>query len=57
MIIQKTINEVLNTVKIEEVVGDFVNLKRRGVNLIGNCPFHDEILELKLGSKEIVLKG
>ena len=28
--------------RIEEVVGDFVNLKRRGVNLIGKCPFHNE---------------
>lgn len=28
--------------KIEEVVGDYVTLKRRGANLIGLCPFHDE---------------
>jgi len=28
--------------KIEDVVGEFVNLKRRGVNMIGNCPFHNE---------------
>lgn len=28
--------------KIEEVVEDFVNLKRRGVNMLGLCPFHDE---------------
>lgn len=42
MITQKTINEVLNTAKVEEVVSDFINLKRRGVNMIGNCPFHDE---------------
>jgi len=28
--------------RIEEVVGDFVNLKRRGVNLVGLCPFHNE---------------
>lgn len=28
--------------KVEDIVGDFVNLKRRGVNLIGLCPFHDE---------------
>ena len=42
MITQKTINEVMNTAKVEEVVSDFINLKRRGVNMIGNCPFHDE---------------
>ncbi len=42
MITQKSIQEVIQTAKIEEVVGDFVNLRRRGVNLIGLCPFHDE---------------
>lgn len=42
MITQKTIQEVMNTAKVEEVIGDFINLRRRGVNLIGNCPFHDE---------------
>lgn len=33
---------ILDTVRIEEVVGDFVSLKRRGANLIGVCPFHKE---------------
>lgn len=42
MITQKTVNEVIAQARIEEVVNDFVNLKRRGINLIGNCPFHDE---------------
>lgn len=42
MITQKTIQEVMNTAKVEEVIGDFINLRRRGVNMIGNCPFHDE---------------
>ncbi|MBK7638214.1 MAG: hypothetical protein IPJ13_31025 [Saprospiraceae bacterium] len=32
----------MNTAKVEEEVSDFINLKRRGVNMIGNCPFHDE---------------
>lgn len=32
----------METAKIEEVVGDFVPLKRRGINLIGLCPFHGE---------------
>jgi len=38
----ETIQEIFETVKIDEVVGDFVSLKRRGVNLIGLCPFHNE---------------
>ncbi len=42
MIKQKTIDEIFATAKIEEVVEDFLNLKRRGVNMIGLCPFHDE---------------
>jgi len=42
MISDKTVQEVLETAKIEEVVGDFVQLKRRGSNLIGLCPFHQE---------------
>lgn len=42
MISQKSIQDVLDTVKIEDVVGEFVSLRRRGVNLIGLCPFHNE---------------
>jgi DNA primase len=42
MIEQKTIAEIFETAKIDEVVGDFVNLRRRGVNMIGLCPFHNE---------------
>ncbi|MEP6793709.1 MAG: DNA primase [Saprospiraceae bacterium] len=42
MISRKSIDEVLERARIEEVVGDFVNLKRRGSNLIGLCPFHNE---------------
>jgi len=38
----KTIEEIKSTAKIEEVVEDFLNLKRRGVNMLGLCPFHDE---------------
>jgi len=33
---------VFDTARIEEVVGDFVALKQRGVNKIGLCPFHNE---------------
>jgi len=38
----ETIQEIFETAKIDEVVGDFVSLKRRGINLIGLCPFHNE---------------
>ena len=33
---------ILDTVRIEEVVSEFVSLKKRGANLIGVCPFHKE---------------
>lgn len=42
MIKQETIDEIINTCRIEEVVGDFVRLHKRGVNYIGLCPFHNE---------------
>lgn len=42
MITQKSVQLVLDTARIEDVVGDYVNLNRRGVNLLGLCPFHDE---------------
>jgi len=42
MIKQKSIEEVIETAKVEEVVQDYVNLRRRGVNMIGLCPFHNE---------------
>lgn len=42
MINQDTINKIMDTARIEEVVGDFVSLKKRGTSLIGNCPFHNE---------------
>lgn len=42
MITQETIQNILETARVEEVIGDFVNLKRRGINMIGLCPFHNE---------------
>ena len=42
MIDRKTIELIMDTAKVEEVVGDFVALRRRGVNMIGLCPFHNE---------------
>ena len=42
MIDQGTIQRILDTAEITEVVGEFVTLKKRGTNLIGLCPFHNE---------------
>lgn len=42
MIPSQTVEEIFQKARIEEVVGDFLVLKRRGVNLLGNCPFHNE---------------
>lgn len=42
MISQTTISQILDAARIEEIVGDFVQLKRRGANYIACCPFHNE---------------
>jgi DNA primase len=42
MIKPDTIDKIFDTARIEEVVGDFVTLKKRGVNMLGLCPFHNE---------------
>ena len=42
MIAQKTIQEIYDTAKIEDVVQDFMPLKRAGSNMKGLCPFHNE---------------
>ena len=42
MIPKETIDKILDEARIEEVVGDFVSLKKKGANLLGNCPFHNE---------------
>jgi len=38
----KSVQQIYDTIKVEDVVGDFVHLKRRGINHIGLCPFHNE---------------
>jgi len=42
MIKKETIDRIIETALVEEVVGDFVQLKKRGTSLIGLCPFHNE---------------
>jgi len=42
MITQQTIQQITNRIDIVEIIGEFVKLKKRGVNYIGNCPFHNE---------------
>ena len=42
MIDQETIQRIMAAARIEEVIGDFVSLKKRGANHIGCCPFHNE---------------
>jgi DNA primase len=42
LISQEIIAQIIETARIDEVVGEFVTLKKRGVNLLGLCPFHNE---------------
>jgi len=42
MIDKGTIDKIFDAADIVDVVSDFVNLKKRGVNYLGNCPFHNE---------------
>lgn len=42
MINPNTIQTIFETARVEEVVGDFVTLKKRGANYLGLCPFHNE---------------
>lgn len=42
MIPRDTIEKIYAAAKIEEVVSDYVTLRKRGANLIGLCPFHNE---------------
>lgn len=42
MISRETKEKILDAVRIEEVVGDFVTLRKRGANYLGLCPFHPD---------------
>ena len=42
MIPQDTVAKILDAARIEDVIGDFVTLKRSGANFMACCPFHNE---------------
>ena len=42
MIPKETISSIFEAARIDEVVGEFVSLKKRGASMIGLCPFHNE---------------
>ena len=42
MIDRLTIAKIMDATKIEEVVSEFVTLKKRGINYVGLCPFHND---------------
>lgn len=42
MIDRPTIAKIMDVTKIEEVVSEFVTLKKRGINYVGLCPFHND---------------
>ena len=42
MIPPETVEKILDTVRVEDIIGDFVTLKRRGANYMACCPFHNE---------------
>ena len=42
MIPKETVSQIIETARVDEVVGEYVSLKKRGANLLGLCPFHNE---------------
>ena len=42
MIPKETVDRIIDAARVEDVVGDFVSLKRRGANFVACCPFHNE---------------
>ena len=57
MIERATIDRILDAVRIEEVVGDFVALRKRGSNYLGLCPFHaDKNPSLSVSSTKGIFK-
>ena len=42
MIDRATVDKIMDATRIEEVIGDFVSLRKRGANYLGLCPFHQD---------------
>lgn len=42
MIPKDVVEQIRETAQVDEVVGDFVNMRKRGTNFLALCPFHDE---------------
>lgn len=42
MISPQSVQEVINITQVEDVISEYVHLKKRGINMIGLCPFHNE---------------
>lgn len=42
MIPRETVDKIIEASRVEDVLGEFITLKKRGVNLLGLCPFHGE---------------
>ena len=42
MIPKEIVDRIFDTARIDEVVGEFVALKKRGSSMLGLCPFHNE---------------
>jgi DNA primase len=42
LIPKDTVEKIIDAAHVEEVIGDFITLKKRGANLLGLCPFHGE---------------
>ena len=51
---KRIIDKILETAKVEEVVKDFVELKKKGTRYLGHCPFHDD---RHIGSFVVYPKG
>lgn len=42
LIPKDTIDKIIDAARVEEVIGEFITLKKRGANFLGLCPFHGE---------------
>ncbi len=50
---RETVQRIIDTADIVEVVSDFVNLRRRGANYIGLCPFHNASVAARVAALSI----